>query len=109
MDQMASALGRAGALLALRCQPAEVEPPVAVPPHLRFWGVDSGIRHSVGGSDYGAVRAGAFMGLRIASQLAHDDAGGGEEVEPIGAAFFSHNQKKEAGTPETTQLCNTPI
>lgn len=67
MDQMASALGEAGWLLALRCQPAEVEGPVHIPSHIRFWGVDSGIRHSVGGSDYGAVRAGAFMGLKILS------------------------------------------
>lgn len=29
---------------------------------------DAGIRHSVGGSDYGAVRVGAFMGLSILSQ-----------------------------------------
>ena len=43
--QMASALGEAGSLMALRCQPAEALPPVALPPHLRLWGVDSGIRH----------------------------------------------------------------
>ena len=67
MDQMASALGESGWLLALKCQPAEVEGAVPLPPHLRFWGVDSGIRHSVGGSDYGAVRVGAFMGLKILS------------------------------------------
>ena len=45
MDQMAAALGEAGSLLALRCQPAEVQPPVALPPHIRLWGIDSGIRH----------------------------------------------------------------
>jgi galactokinase len=65
MDQMASSLGEAGWLLALRCQPAELEKPVHIPNHLKFWGIDSGIRHSVGGSDYGAVRVGAFMGLKI--------------------------------------------
>lgn len=65
MDQMASALGEAGSLMALCCQPAEVERPVHIPQHIRFWGIDSGIRHSVGGSDYGAVRTGAFMGLKI--------------------------------------------
>ena len=43
--QMASALGEAGSLMALRCQPAEPLPPVALPLHLRLWGVDSGIRH----------------------------------------------------------------
>ena len=65
MDQMASALGQAGQLLALRCQPAEVEGEVVVPGEVKFWGIDSGIRHSVGGSDYGGVRVGAFMGLKI--------------------------------------------
>jgi len=69
MDQMASSLGEAGWLLALRCQPAEIEKPVHIPNHLKFWGIDSGIRHSVGGSDYGAVRVGAFMGLKILKNL----------------------------------------
>lgn len=45
MDQMTSALGEAGSLLALRCQPAEMLPPVSLPHHIRLWGVDSGIRH----------------------------------------------------------------
>ena len=45
MDQMASAVGTAGQLLALECRPAELQAPVAVPQHLRFWGIDSGIRH----------------------------------------------------------------
>lgn len=35
---------------------------------IRFWGIDSGIRHSVGGSDYRSVRVGAFMGLKVISQ-----------------------------------------
>ena len=45
MDQLTSALGQAGALLALRCQPAEMLDPVAAPPSVRLWGIDSGIRH----------------------------------------------------------------
>ena len=45
MDQLTSALGQAGALLALRCQPAEMLDPVAAPPGVRLWGIDSGIRH----------------------------------------------------------------
>jgi L-arabinokinase len=65
MDQMTSVFGEPDALLALLCQPAELQPPVPVPPDLEFWGVDSGERHAVGGSDYGAVRTGAFMGLRL--------------------------------------------
>ena len=65
MDQMTSVFGRADALLALLCQPAELLAPVQVPPDIAFWGVDSGERHSVGGASYESVRAGAFMGYRI--------------------------------------------
>lgn len=69
MDQMTSACGQAGALLALRCQPATIEGYRPVPDGLAVWGLDSGIRHAVGGSDYGAVRAGAAMGMRIIADL----------------------------------------
>ncbi len=65
MDQMTSALGRANHLLALRCQPAEVEGFVHLPDDLAVWGIDSGIRHAVSGSDYTGVRVGAFMGYRL--------------------------------------------
>jgi L-arabinokinase len=78
MDQMTSACGRAGALLALRCQPAELEPPVALPGDLEVWGIDSGIRHAVSGADYGSVRIGAFMGYRVVADLA------GLRAEPDG-------------------------
>ena len=44
MDQMAAALGQEARLLALHCQPAEMQGCVAIPPHLQFWGVDSGER-----------------------------------------------------------------
>jgi L-arabinokinase len=69
MDQMAVACGEADRLLALRCQPAELEEAVRLPDGLEVWGIDSGIRHAVGGSDYGAVRTGAFMGYRIIADL----------------------------------------
>jgi L-arabinokinase len=65
MDQMACEFGRDDALLALLCQPATLEADVHVPEEVALWGLDSGERHAVGGSDYGAVRTGAFMGLRI--------------------------------------------
>jgi L-arabinokinase len=70
MDQMTAACGRSGALLALRCQPAELLPPVAIPDGVAFFGVDSGIRHAVSGADYGSVRLGAFMGYRIIAEAA---------------------------------------
>jgi galactokinase len=68
MDQMTAVFGERDRLLALLCQPAEIKNMIALPPQLKLWGIDSGIRHSVGGSDYGSVRAGAFMGLRIINE-----------------------------------------
>jgi L-arabinokinase len=65
MDQMTSSLGQSDALLALLCQPAQVLGYVPLPPTIAFWGIDSGIRHAVSGSDYTSVRTGAFMGYRM--------------------------------------------
>eukprot|EP00873_Tetraselmis_striata_P044860 jgi/Tetstr1/465124/TSEL_009847.t1 len=96
MDQMTSALGRAGHLMLLQCQPAEVQGFLPLPPHVAVWGLDSGIRHAVVGTDYGLVRTGAFMGHKIASTTAassvpparetnaEESAGeGGEEEERV--------------------------
>lgn len=102
MDQMASALGQPHALLALRCQPAELEPPLALPPEIAFYGVDSGVRHSVGGADYGTVRAAAFMGLRIISQLAQEVGKGTAQSAADGArhaAASSCNAGSASGQP----------
>jgi len=76
MDQMSVLCGRAGHLMALLCQPAELRQPLRLPPGLAVFGIDSGIRHAVTGSDYTAVRIGAFMGYRILAELA------GLAVEP---------------------------
>lgn len=70
MDQMTSAIGRQDQLLALRCQPADVRGFINLPEEVKVWGIDSGIRHAVSGSDYSAVRTGAFMGYRIIAELA---------------------------------------
>jgi len=70
MDQMSSAAGEANQLLSMICQPAEFGGTVAIPQDLAFWGIDSGIRHSVGAGDYGSVRTGAFIGYRIIADLA---------------------------------------
>lgn len=78
MDQMTSALGRADHLLALLCQPAEVQGFVPLPEAAGVWGIDSGIRHAVRGSDYVSVRTGAFMGYRIIAAIA------GLRAEPAG-------------------------
>lgn len=65
MDQVTSALGRQNALLALRCQPHDLLGNQQVPPGWRFVGIDSRVKHSVGGSRYTHARVGAFMGLKV--------------------------------------------
>lgn len=69
MDQMATACGRQDCLLALLCQPAQIQSYIAVPPSVLFVGIDSGLRHAIGGADYGSVRAAAFMGHRIIAEI----------------------------------------
>ena len=85
MDQMTCVFGEPQALLALLCQPAELQAPVPLPDDVELWGLDSGERHAVGGSDYGAVRTGAFMGLGI---LAAHAALPGNHLANIGLAQF---------------------
>jgi L-arabinokinase len=70
MDQMSSNCGGADQLMAMVCQPAELQAPKKIPAEIAFWGIDSGIRHSVGAGDYGSVRTGAFMGYRIIADIA---------------------------------------
>lgn len=70
MDQMTSAVGEKDRFLSMVCQPAEVGESVAIPDEIEFWGIDSGIRHSVSGDDYGYVRTGAFVGYRMIAEVA---------------------------------------
>jgi len=70
MDQMTSVCGEEDRLLELLCQPADLKGTLALPSELELWGIDSGVRHSVGGSDYGTVRTAAFMGYRIIADIA---------------------------------------
>jgi galactokinase len=65
MDQMTSSAGIEGQILPLLCQPAELGPCFPVPAGLGLWGIDSGLRHAVSGSDYTQVRVAAFMGYAM--------------------------------------------
>ena len=65
MDQVTSCYGRPGTLLRMVCQPHELQPPLALPAGMRVLGIDSNVRHSVGGPQYGRTRCAAFMGHRI--------------------------------------------
>ncbi len=69
MDQLASFFGQRHKLLPILCQPDHLSPPVPVPAGVHFVGIDSGVRHSVGGASYGDVRTAAFMGYSILAQF----------------------------------------
>jgi len=82
MDQMTCMFGVPDALMALLCQPAELQPSVPLPSDLTVWGIDSGERHVVSGSDYASVRAAAFMGLRILADHVRVPGGYLANVDP---------------------------
>lgn len=83
MDQMTSACGETSRLLKLLCQPAELQGVIDIPREISFWGLDSGVSHSVTGADYGSVRIGAFMGYRIIGELAGLKVTEGATNEPV--------------------------
>jgi galactokinase len=72
MDQVASCCGEADSLLRLLCQPHELEPPLKMPAGVRAVGIDSRVKHSVGGTEYGRTRCAAFMGHRIIVEKMRD-------------------------------------
>jgi L-arabinokinase len=65
MDQATSAAGEAGKLFRMVCQPSNVLPPLRLPPGVRVIGINSGVKHSVGGGMYGRTRCAAFMGHKM--------------------------------------------
>lgn len=76
MDQVTASLGRADHLLVLKCQPHDVLGHQPLPRGWRLVGVDSHVRHSVGGPNYTRARVAAFMGLKVLQTLSRDDWGG---------------------------------
>ena len=68
MDQVTSLFGQKGELLALECQPHRLLANLALPEGFCAVGIDSGVKHSVGGSRYTDTRIGAFMGHKIICQ-----------------------------------------
>jgi len=65
MDQITSCLGEADSLLRMVCQPHELLPPRRLPRGICVVGIDSNVRHDVGGPAYARTRCAAFMGHRI--------------------------------------------
>jgi galactokinase len=65
MDQLSVNLGKEDHLLPIICQPHETFQPVAIPEGVRFFGLDSGVRHAVCGASYSEVRTAAFMAFTV--------------------------------------------
>lgn len=87
MDQVTSLLGEAGALLRMKCQPHEVLPPVLLPDGVRVIGINSNVKHDVGGPAYARTRCAAFMGHKlIVEKMKEMGAAVGRELiaDPMG-------------------------
>ncbi|HAZ63290.1 MAG TPA: GHMP kinase [Armatimonadetes bacterium] len=84
MDQLTSSLGRADSLLVIRCQPDQILANRHLPPGVHLGAIDTGVKHSVGGLNYGRARVAAFMAHAII--LDHLRALGtvGPEDDPFG-------------------------
>lgn len=69
MDQITVTSGRQGKLTHILCRPGNIIGEVGIPEDTAFVGINSMVKHSVGGSAYGDVRIGAFMGKRIINAI----------------------------------------
>ncbi len=69
MDQVSSCAGHESALLRMICQPHELQEPLKLPEGVRALGINSNVKHSVGGGMYGKTRCAAFMGHRIILEM----------------------------------------
>ncbi|HVT88243.1 MAG TPA: hypothetical protein VHD56_05280 [Tepidisphaeraceae bacterium] len=69
MDQIAITSGRRGRLTHILCRPGKVLGDVEIPKGTGFIGINSMVRHSVGGNPYSDTRIGAFMGKKIVNSI----------------------------------------
>ena len=65
MDQAASTVGNVGSLMRMICQPHELQRPLNLPHGIRVIGINSNLKHSVGGGTYGRTRCAAFMAHKM--------------------------------------------
>ena len=72
MDQMASSVGQQGSLMQMLCQPDEVQEPLTLPEGIAVIGINTNVKHSVGGGAYGKTRCAAFMGKTLLGDSAGD-------------------------------------
>lgn len=65
MDQVTCILGEKRTLIKLQCQPHNFLGRISIPESVRFIGINSNVKHNVGGERYKNARIGAFMGHKI--------------------------------------------
>jgi len=81
MDQVTSIAGEEGCLLKLLCQPHELQGSLHLPAGMRVLGINSHVKHSVGGGAYGKTRCAAFMGHAIIlERMRHMGAAAGQTL-----------------------------
>ncbi len=69
MDQASSTAGEAGSLMRMICQPHELQSPLFLPAGTRVIGINSNVKHSVGGGMYGRTRCAAFMAHKMIYEI----------------------------------------
>jgi galactokinase len=69
MDQITVTSGRQGKLTHILCRPGSIMGEIDIPQGTAVVGINSMVKHSVSGAEYGDVRIGAFMGKRIINQI----------------------------------------
>jgi L-arabinokinase len=80
MDQAASCAGEIGSLMRMKCQPHELLAPLHLPAGVRAVGINSNVKHSVGGGQYGRTRCAAFMGHKIILEKMKQMGGAGGQT-----------------------------
>jgi len=100
MDQLTSFFGEPRKLLPIVCQPDKIRKLISLPSDLLFVGMDSGTRHSVGGSLYANVRCASFMGYSI---IAHSLGVRGKDIQE---AIHANDRSR---LPYDGYLCNIPV
>ena len=84
MDQVTSVLGREGEFLCLHCQPHDIKQHLPLPKDFHVIGMNSNVKHHVGGAQYTSVRVGAFMGLGMILAHLRKTAGLCKQDDPFG-------------------------
>jgi galactokinase len=72
MDQVSCCAGTQASILRMTCQPHELQSPLVLPRGIRVVGINSNVKHSIGGGMYGRTRCAAFMGHRMILEKMRD-------------------------------------